>query len=223
MIDSRPPRSLHYSRPNIGAGETRTSLQWVDLFDNWESGIEQIAAAVGAKSERSKRVRTLWDPDISMPLGTEMRVLSKSEELMHLGLTQEKVCECIDITKYRPDRRFQAADIDRIVFSLASLDQLTMVPRDEFHEEWSYERHLVEIVSLVNRTGTLLVDVVPHNIREHPYDACLSIVSRDEGVAINDMVRNLGEQPTAVVVCRWQFDGSREFEELTLEIVRLPH
>jgi hypothetical protein len=131
------------------------------------------------------------------------------------------------------------ADIDEILFRRSSPAQLTMTPSDESYEEWSYEVHLVETVSFVNRGGMLLVDVVPQNIRDHPYDACLSIVKRDEGKQIGNMVRTLGQvtvdgtlptvrtelerfvEVVAVVVFRWHFDGSKESEKLTLEIIEL--
>ncbi len=35
-------------RRNIGAGEDLTSLQWVDLFSNWDAGITSLVRAIGA-------------------------------------------------------------------------------------------------------------------------------------------------------------------------------
>jgi hypothetical protein len=211
---------------DIGAGETLRSLQWVDLFDDWKTGVERIAEAAGAT-----RVSSNEDP-------YPTNLSAYAGRLRSLGLTPERLRRCIDISKYR-NHRFDLPDIDEVVFRRAVPSELAIVPMDEFYEEWTHEVHLLEVVSFVNRGGMLLADVVPQNIREHPYDFCYDIVSRDNGVPIEQAMRSLSEVkvdatlPTirqqlrrfveivAVVVFRWEFNGSELLNRRTLEVIEL--
>lgn len=212
---------------DIGAGETLRSLQWVDLFDDWNTGVERIAAAAGAT--RASSNEDSYPKNLSANAG----------RLRSLGLTPERLRQCIDISKYRQNVRFDLPDIDEVVFRHAAPSELAIVPRDEFYEDWQYELHRLEVVSFVNRGGMLLVDVVPQNIREHPYDAAFAIVSKDSGVPIGQAMRSLAEVkidgtlPTirqqlkrfveivAVVLFRWEFDGTKPSSRRTLEIIEL--
>jgi hypothetical protein len=166
---------------DIGAGETLRSLQWVDLFDDWKAGVERIAAAAGATRTSSK--------EDSYP----KNLSAHAERLRSLGLTPERLRQCIDVHKYRYNVHFDLRDIDKVVFRHAAPLELAIVPRDEFYEEWQYEVHLLEVVSFVNRGGMLLVDVVSQNVRDHPYDDCLAIVSKDSGIPIGQAMRSLSE------------------------------
>lgn len=212
---------------DIGAGETLRSLQWVDLFDDWDSGVQRIAAAAGTTLASVQ--------DDSYP----RNLSANAARLRSLGLTPERLRQCIDISKHRHIVRFDLSDIDEVAFRHAAPSELAIVPRNEFFEDWTYEVHLLEVVSFVNRGGMLLADVVPQNIREHPYDAALAIVSKDSGVPIEQAMRSLSEVkvdatlPTirqqlerfaeivAVVLFRWEFDGSRPSSRRTIEIIEL--
>jgi TIR domain-containing protein len=227
---------------DIGAGETLASLQWVDLFDDWEAGVEKIATAAGAKKMPVEKLGTAVDATKSSSKKWlyPKNLILYAIRLHRLGLTPERLTQCVAaVNRYRQNIHFSLSDINNIVFRRAAPSELTIVPRNEFYEDWTYEEHLLEVVSFVNRGGMLLVDVVSQDVREHPYDAALSIVKDDSGMPLDTAVRNLSKVsvestlPTirrelerfveivAVVLFRWEFNGNTGLDRRTLEIIEL--
>ena len=115
---------------DIGGGETLRALQYVDLHENWESGIQRLLNTISVTSVQNKK----HSADASTDEGNEC-VLFRSVDGQHYFIPFQKVCwDSTEISlTLRPNSSAQVAFLSRLrtrlrdVPSGSSIDQLEAI------------------------------------------------------------------------------------------------
>ena len=178
----------------IGAGESFRSLQWVELYQNWDIGIDNILEAIGIKKNQQV-LEVMYANEYIKSLPPHLTNYAK--QLVSLKVSPSILKRCMQYEGFFRDKYWGLKDLDDITITKVTNDVLDRVPKDYFLEEWKAEEIHTEIVSFINSRGELFHDTVRQKTYNHPYDAALSITSYD-GQGIREVFSVLKEMSTNI-------------------------
>lgn len=182
----------------IGQGDTLRSIQWINLFDDWEVGIRKIVEVIKPGSTQVNKQITSADESIWIPCDN----ILNHPELLNECMYRYKIEDLDTLTLKKLNKEISAIEaFDRIPIHFERENAVGI--GDEYH---------IEKVSFITEENEIFYDIVPQTWDCYDDDCGVGGSYIKSGKKILDIL-NQKKSVRYIVIYRWDFDGSRVFPD----------